>query len=126
MANAQQGNLSVMTTRLLRNILPSSTAWQSFKDGKEFYTAEDTLNLLPSIFSNEEGEDAVPEAIISLQDNDLAMESLGGMLFYLKSLNLDKDLFSQRNFNIYDPIKEGKNLILDGKTLGHMEVSISS
>ncbi|WVO23631.1 uncharacterized protein IAS62_004986 [Cryptococcus decagattii] len=121
-----KGNLSVTTTRLLRNILPSSTAWQSFKDGKEFYTAEDTLNLLPSIFSSEEGESTIPEAITSLQDNALAMESLGGMLFYLRSLNLDKDLFSQRNFNIYDPIKEGKNLILDGKTLGHMEVLVNN
>ncbi|XAO26442.1 hypothetical protein I312_105279 [Cryptococcus bacillisporus CA1280] len=121
-----KGNLSVTTTRLLRNILPSSTAWQSFKDDKEFYTAEDTLNLLPSIFSSEEGESTIPEAITSLQDNALAMESLGGMLFYLRSLNLDKDLFSQRNFNIYDPIKEGKNLILDGKTLGHMEVLVNN
>lgn len=51
------------------------------------------------------------------------MEALGGMLFYLKSLNLDKDLVSQKNFNIYDPIKEGKNLVLEGVTLNHMEVS---
>ncbi|ODN76137.1 hypothetical protein L202_06063 [Cryptococcus amylolentus CBS 6039] len=118
-----KGNLSVNTTRLLRNILPSSTSWQSFKDVKEFYTAEETLRLLPSIF----GEDgAIPEAVTKMQDNELAMESLGGILFYLKSLNLDKDLFSQKNFNIYDPIREGKYLILDGKTLGHMEVLVNN
>jgi hypothetical protein len=52
------------------------------------------------------------------------MEALGGMLFYLESLHLDKDLVSQKNFNVYDPIKEGKNLVLDGQTLGHMEVSL--
>lgn len=56
-------------------------------------------------------------------ETPLAMEALGGMLFYLKSLNLDKDLVSQKNFNIYDPIKEGKNLVLEGVTLNHMEVS---
>jgi DNA mismatch repair protein MSH6 len=56
----------------------------------------------------------------------LAVEALGGMLFYLGTLNLDKDLFSQKNFNIYDPIREGKSLVLDGLTLGHMEVSYRS
>jgi DNA mismatch repair protein MSH6 len=56
-------------------------------------------------------------------DQPLAMEALGGMLFYLESLHLDKDLISQKNFNIYDPLREGKNLVLDGQTLGHMEVS---
>ena len=65
----------------------------------------------------------LPEAIEQMLDNPLAMEALGGMLFYLKCLNLDKDLVTQRNFNVYDPIREGKNLVLDGQTLGHMEVS---
>ncbi|WVQ80465.1 hypothetical protein IAT38_002570 [Cryptococcus sp. DSM 104549] len=129
-----KGNLSVTTTRLLRNILPSSTAWQSFKDGKEFYTAEETVRQLPEVFAapaagEGEGEaqvGGIPEAIANMQDTPLAMEALGGMLFYLKSLNLDKDLISQKNFNVYDPIKEGKNLILDGKTLGHMEVLVNN
>lgn len=53
------------------------------------------------------------------------MEALGGMLFYLDTLNLGKDLVSQKNFNIYDPIKEGRSLVLDGQTLGHMEVGTS-
>lgn len=54
------------------------------------------------------------------------MEALGGMLFYLETLNLDKDLVSQKNFNVYDPIREGKNMILDGQTLGHMEVLVNN
>lgn len=28
------------------------------------------------------------------------------------------------NFNIYDPMKAGKGLILDGQTLAHIEVRI--
>ncbi|KIJ23388.1 hypothetical protein M422DRAFT_56852 [Sphaerobolus stellatus SS14] len=31
-----------------------------------------------------------------------------------------------RNFNIYDPMKEGKGLILDGQTLAHIEVLVNS
>lgn len=42
---------------------------------------------------------------------------------YLKQLNLDQDLLSQKNFDIYDPIRHGQNLVLDGQTLAHIEVS---
>jgi DNA mismatch repair protein MSH6 len=117
-----KGNLSVSTTRLLRNILPSSTLWQSFKDGKEFMSVEDTQSSLEEILGNTE----LPDAIAGMMDKPLAMEALGGMVFYLRSLNLDKDLISQKNFNIYDPIKQGMNLVLDGQTLGHMEVLVNS
>ncbi|WVQ93995.1 hypothetical protein IAU59_001073 [Kwoniella sp. CBS 9459] len=123
-----KGNLSVETDRLLRNILPSSTQRQSFKEGPEFCSASETLHRLSAYFSIDGSDDekpALPEAIESLRNNELAMEALGGLLFYIKSLQLDKDLVSQRNFNIYDPIREGKNLILDGQTLGHMEVLVN-
>lgn len=124
-----KGNLSVSTTRSLRNILPSSTLWQSFRPVEEFYSADQTLIELSTLFETEEDEPGtkapLPPAIEKMLDNPLAMEALGGMMFYLKTLNLDKDLITQRNFNIYDPIREGKSLVLDGQTLGHMEVSCS-
>ena len=41
---------------------------------------------------------------------------------YLRQLNIDKDILSMRNFNIYDPLKRGEGLILDGQTLAHIEV----
>jgi DNA mismatch repair protein MSH6 len=115
---------------MLRNILPSNTLWQSFRDGREFYSADETLKRLSEIFetTDDDGSTAklmLPEAIEGMLDTPIAMEALGGMLFYLNSLNLDKDLISQKNFNIYDPLKEGKNLLLDGVTLGHMEVGHS-
>ncbi|KAL7425166.1 DNA mismatch repair protein msh6 [Cryptotrichosporon argae] len=119
-----KNNLSVPTMRLLRNILPSSTLWQSFRDGKEFLSADDTIAQLNDYFGSD--ADAVPEAIKTCLDRPLAIEALGGMLFYLRSLNLDKDLISQKNFNIYDPIRQGKSLILDGQTLGHMEVLVNN
>ena len=28
-----------------------------------------------------------------------------------------------KNFNIYDPMKRGQGLVLDGQTLAHIEVS---
>ena len=108
-------------------MLPSNTLWQSFRDNREFYSSDETLRRLSEIFETTEDDGSVakmrlPEAIEEMLDTPVAMEALGGMLFYLNSLNLDKDLISQKNFNIYDPLKEGKNLVLDGVTLGHMEV----
>ncbi|WRT63564.1 uncharacterized protein IL334_000469 [Kwoniella shivajii] len=125
-----KGNLSMSTSRMLRNILPSSTLWQSFKEGKEFCSASDTLDQLSEFFEmDEDDQDSdkppLPEAIQQYRNNACAMEALGGLLFYLRSLRLDKDLVSQSNFNVYDPIREGKCLILDGQTLAHMEVLVN-
>lgn len=41
---------------------------------------------------------------------------------YLRQLNIDKDLLTMKNFNVYDPMKAGRNLTLDGQTLAHLEV----
>lgn len=126
-----QGNLSAETQRLLRRILPSNTLWQSFRDGQDFYSADQTLRELSNYFETNEDDGTtakliLPPSIKSMLDSAIAMEALGGMFFYLKTLNLDKDLISQKNFNIYDPIREGKNLVLDGVTLGHMEVLVNN
>ena len=39
-------------------------------------------------------------------------------------MNIDKDILSMRNFNIYDPMKKGTGLVLDGQSLAHIEVTI--
>lgn len=126
-----QGNLSADTQRLLRRILPSNALWQSFRDGTDFYSADQTIRELSNYFEtvDDNGSNAkllLPPSVESMLESTIAMEALGGMLFYLKTLNLDKDLVSQKNFNIYDPIKEGKSLVLDGVTLGHMEVLVNN
>jgi len=41
---------------------------------------------------------------------------------YLRTLNIDKALLSAKNFNIYDPMRKGQGLVLDGQTLAHIEV----
>ena len=40
---------------------------------------------------------------------------------YLNTLNIDKDILSMKNFNVYDPMKRGQGLVLDGQTLAHIE-----
>lgn len=105
--------------RLLRNILPLSTIWSSLKPGTEFLDADIALAELETFFPS---KDDIPAAITDMEDKPLALEALGGLITYLKSLNLDKDLITQKNFNVYDPIRQGQSLVLDGQTLGHIEV----
>jgi hypothetical protein len=44
---------------------------------------------------------------------------------YLRQLNIDKDIMSMKNFNVYDPMKRGQGLVLDGQSLAHVEVGSS-
>ena len=45
---------------------------------------------------------------------------------YLRTLNIDKDILSMKNFNVYDPMKREQGLILDGQTLAHIEVLLNN
>ncbi|KAG9309590.1 DNA mismatch repair protein Msh6 [Chiua virens] len=125
-----KGNLSVPTVRLLKVILPSSCLWTSLRD-VEGFTYEQTFAELNKMFSGNEDasieedsllNEAVPSTIRDMAGCRPAMEALGAMAWYLRQLNIDKDLLTMKNFNIYDPMKRGRNLVLDGQTLSHVEV----
>ncbi|KAI5996268.1 DNA mismatch repair protein Msh6 [Pisolithus albus] len=126
-----KGNLSVTTTRLLKAILPSACLWTSLRD-VEGYTFEQTIKELNEIFSEgtEDGmmctdselTSSVPQSIRDMAGCKTAIEALGAMTWYLRQLNIDKDLLTMKNFNVYDPMKTGRNLVLDGQTLAHLEV----
>ncbi|SDA02255.1 BZ3501_MvSof-1269-A2-R1_C50g00263 [Microbotryum saponariae] len=136
----EKGNLTVSTLRLLRSCLSIDTQWTALKAGTEFKRADDTRKSLVKLFkqakeanSSNDGIDVetaaeeeevalVPESIRSMYDKPLAMSALGGMIWYLEQLNLDKELVTNNNFNIYDPLSQGRALVLDGQTLAHIEV----
>lgn len=122
-----QGNLDQLTLRVLRNITSISCLWTSLNSGKEGMDAIETITELKNLFNKDNGDaDKVklPDAIESLIENTEAIESLGNLMWYLRSLNLDRDLLSLGNFNIYDATREGQAMILDGRTLAHIEVSL--
>lgn len=96
---------------------------------------EELQALYPPPGSTGDGEDmeedvpwdtAVPPAIQKFLGNEVAIEALGSMIWYLRQLNIDKDLLTQKNFNVYDPLQRGKGLALDGQTLSHIEVLVNS
>ncbi|KAI3597469.1 dna mismatch repair protein msh6 [Moniliophthora roreri] len=128
-----KGNLSVSTTRLLKLILPAACIWTGLRE-VEGLDYEATLKELKARYpaedeTVEEGEllpSSVPEPIREMADSKCAMVALGAMIWYLRQLNIDKDILTMRNFNIYDPMKKGEGLVLDGQTLAHIEVLLNN
>lgn len=133
-----KGKLSVETTRLLKAVLPPACLWTGLRE-VEGFGYEETLKEVAAMYpasSSEDDEEMesdaprrgvvlssnVPAPIRDMADSRGAIEALGIMVWYLRQLNIDKDILSMKNFNIYDPIKRGQGLVLDGQTLAHLEV----
>lgn len=64
----------------------------------------------------------LPDAIDKSKDNDLLMSSLGALFIYLRKCQIDREQVSMGNFSIYDPIQKASSLVMDGKTLGNLEI----
>ncbi|KAI0031342.1 muts domain V-domain-containing protein [Vararia minispora EC-137] len=130
-----KGNLSPSTTRLLKVVLPDTCLWTSLRD-VEGFNYDQALKELEKLYVGgkaREDEDMdredmshIPEAIRDLLGSKNAIESLGAMMWYLRQLNIDKDILTMRNFNVYDPMKRGQGLVLDGQTLAHIEVLLNN
>ncbi|KZT62465.1 DNA mismatch repair protein Msh6 [Calocera cornea HHB12733] len=130
-------NLSIETVRLLKTVLPGSCLWTTLKPRLESWTYERTLEELAKLYPPADGDpdavviegrdlSGVPPAIRVVAGEVTATEALGGMIWYLGQLNVGKDLLTMRNFNIYDPMRRGMGLVLDGQTLAHVEVLVNS
>jgi DNA mismatch repair protein MSH6 len=131
-----KGNLSPATLRVLRNTISLDCHWTALKPGVEFLTPEDTLSELRTLLASssrgdamqvdeEDGDDAsLPMAVRTMKSREAneALSALGAMVIYLRELNLDKDVLTCGNFNVYDPLLQGNALVLDGQTLAHIEV----
>ncbi|KAF4618937.1 hypothetical protein D9613_010131 [Agrocybe pediades] len=136
----KKGTLSKHTISLLKNVLPSGCLWTALRP-VEGFNYEETLTELKTIYPAELNEDvemededssdnllprSVPSPIREMAHDRLAIEALGSMIWYLRQLNIDKDILSMKNFNIYDPMKKGMGLTLDGQTLAHLEVLVNN
>ncbi|KAL5499193.1 MSH6 [Sanghuangporus vaninii] len=120
-----KGNLSVSTMRLLKAVLPGSCIWTGLREVEGFgykQTLEELKTLYPDSEDDMEEGGNIPGAIRDMLTSEPAVIALGAMIWYLRQLNIDKDILSMKNFNIYDPMKRGQGLVLDGQTLAHIEV----
>ncbi|KAL0575514.1 DNA mismatch repair protein msh6 [Marasmius crinis-equi] len=129
-----KGNLTVSTTRLLKLVLPAACGWTGLREveGLDYEaTLQELKNRYPSDEDAMEDDGAVlpcsvPQPIRDIADSKCAVEALGSMIWYLQQLNIDKDILTMKNFNIYDPMKRGEGLVLDGQTLAHIEVLMNN
>ncbi|CAH7683992.1 muts domain V-domain-containing protein [Phakopsora pachyrhizi] len=111
--------LSPATLRVLRNSASSDCTWTALKSD-EFLDKDECVSRLEEIF--QENGTVVPEVITSLYSNTDIMQALGGLMWYLKQLNLDKDLLTCKNMKILDPFRCSKTMQLDGKTITDLEL----
>ena len=115
----EKGHLSQASLRMIKNCVTQDCRITMLKPKEEFLSADAAREKVKELFA---GGAEPPEAITSMEEHDEAMSALGAMLSYLNDLNLDKDLCSSRNFDIYDPIRNNECLILDAQSLTHLNV----
>lgn len=124
----EKAGLSQKTMRILKNNLPQTT-YNCLAPEREFWDADRTRDELriKKYFPEDENAEAgangnLPPALGKLWNDTIAISSLGGLVWYLQSLKIDRDLLSLKNFHEYDPVRHSTSLILDGQTLINLEV----
>ncbi|RUS19437.1 hypothetical protein BC937DRAFT_87471 [Endogone sp. FLAS-F59071] len=138
----EKSHLTQRTTRILKNNLVNPL-WNALISEREFWDAATTKDefRIAGYFdpkndgkNNKEdemdvdnerihsGEESWPQAIQDALDKPLLMSALGGLTWYLRSLKLDTELLSLRNFHRYDPIRQTTSLVLDGQTLANLDI----
>jgi DNA mismatch repair protein MSH6 len=123
----EKGRLTKLSTRMLKNSLPSGALWNWLTPDKEFWDEDRTESelLIANYFSsNEKGEiSSWPEALQkSRESSSLALSAYGALVFYLRYLKIDTEIVTMGNVHIYDPLKKAGRMILDGKTLINLEI----
>ncbi|CAO3674545.1 unnamed protein product [Umbelopsis vinacea] len=118
----ERGQLSQKTTRLLKNTL-ANPIWNQLMPDREFWdemVTEDEIRIAK--YYEKDGKDEWPAALIEAKSSPILMSALGGLIWYLRSLKLDKELLSLKNVTHYDPIRNTTSLVLDGQTLANLEI----
>lgn len=139
----ERGGLSQRTTQMLKRIVGSKNQWNILIPEKEFWSSEKTeMELkIQGYFSDSKSSDMDideteeddlspkksnvenwPEALKVALDEPVLLSAVGGLVWYLQSLKIDRELLSLKNFSMYDPVKDTSSLILDGQTLINLEV----
>lgn len=116
----KKGQLSKNASRLIRNCVGADCRITMLRDGKEWLTPDATEDELKELFGGDES--AIPQAIQSVRDNELAMSALAGMFAYLAQLSLLRDLSASKNFTLLEDRKaaRGRPMHLDANTLNHL------
>ncbi|OMH83414.1 DNA mismatch repair protein msh6 [Zancudomyces culisetae] len=123
------GGLSTATWRVLKNTCRISTLWNALEPYYEFWDGAKTLeNLKSEGYFQQDDDDMdvqLPTVLQGLENSsmgNLILSATGGLIYYLKTLKLDRELVPMGNFNLYKPLGNDLSLILDGSTLANLDV----
>ncbi|KAI8098718.1 muts domain V-domain-containing protein [Halteromyces radiatus] len=125
----EKGRLSADTSRILKNCL-NNPIWNMLIPESEFWDDRVTADeiRIGAYFtqgnSNDDLDsmDSWPTALQTAAKTPVLLSAIGGLIWYLRSLKLDKELLSARNFHPYDPLQNATSLVLDGQTLANLEI----
>ncbi|GAA5799547.1 hypothetical protein HPULCUR_004963 [Helicostylum pulchrum] len=121
----EKGRLSKATTRLLKSLL-NSPLWNMLIPEAEFWDDRVTKDELECneywTEAEENNKESLHHAMEEARKDPLLMSSFGGLIWYLRSLKLDRELLSTKNILIYNPIRNSTSLVLDGQTLINLEI----
>ncbi|KJE89320.1 mismatch repair protein Msh6 [Capsaspora owczarzaki ATCC 30864] len=146
----ERNNLSAATMRLIKNTMSAPTI-NPLTPRVEFWEAAATIDELvfenyfsstpaatgakqqssrvptdSSATSQRADTACFPQAILDMQSHPLVISALGGLVHYLRTLCIERELLSQRNFHLYDALRHGSCLLLDGQTLQNLDVLFAS
>ncbi|KAI8866042.1 hypothetical protein GQ42DRAFT_104655, partial [Ramicandelaber brevisporus] len=125
----EKNQLSKGTLKVIKNVLNMPIV-NSLTPSKEFWDARTTEIELDTagVFDNESDNSwpTVLEKCRQHTGNSLLMSAFGGLVSYLRTLKLDRELLSARNITEYHPMRSSGTLVLDGQTLANLEIFATS
>lgn len=120
-----RGNLDKFAQKILKNNTSVDTLWEIIKPDTEFWDADTARRIIKFEEYFQDGSYSVPDALKNaLSNSELSASAVGGLVWYLRSLKLDKQLLSLGQFGEYDSNASfhGKTMVVDGQTLQNLEV----
>ncbi|EIE86449.1 hypothetical protein RO3G_11160 [Rhizopus delemar RA 99-880] len=123
----EKGRLTKSTIQMIKSTL-NEPLWNMVLPEREFWddqTTEDEIKMneyFGSDMTDNEQNSGFNQAMQELYADPMLMSAFGGMIWYLRSLKLDKELLSAKHIVMYDPIRQGTSLVLDGQTLANLEI----
>eukprot|EP00917_Polyrhabdina_sp_WS-2016_P023144 GHVP01050139.1.p1 GENE.GHVP01050139.1~~GHVP01050139.1.p1 ORF type:complete len:936 (+),score=179.17 GHVP01050139.1:37-2808(+) len=88
---------------------------------KEFLSYSDTLHEI-EVFDYFKKEEKKNELLSHFKDSEILGSAFGGLMWYLRSLYLDKKVISGGSFLEYNPLEKGTTLLLDHQTLKNLSI----
>lgn len=125
----ERGGITQKALRIIKNNTSVSTQINYLKPNSEFWDTETAYEevIHGRYFGGQDLDDMsnypqILKEILQDKDRSVVLRAYGGLLWYLKSCLIDRDLISLGNIQWYDGIQRETSMILDGQSLQNLEI----